>query len=135
MVVLSVSCGTTRNQNSSLPATLELLGSKWKLTEIIERADLVTLFPNKIPELNFSSEELRVSGNNGCNNISGTFNLEADGKIQFGPLISTKMFCPGDGERIFMETIELVKNARINSDVLELTDGEKVLMRFNKETQ
>lgn len=130
MVIVGISCNTTRNQGAAANLGMDMLSGNWKLTEIVKRTDLSTLFPKKIPELNFNATDLRVSGNNGCNNISGAFTLAEDGKLQFGPMMATKMFCPGEGEGMFMEAIGKITSARLNEGVLEFTDGTDVLMKF-----
>ena len=47
----------------------------------------------KIPELDFGEQGF-VSGNTGCNQISGQASV-TDNTLMLGPLASTRMYCPG----------------------------------------
>jgi heat shock protein HslJ len=47
----------------------------------------------KIPELDFGEQGF-VSGNTGCNQISGQASV-TDNTLTLGPLATTRMYCPG----------------------------------------
>ncbi len=67
------------------------LNGKWIL-EKIGNDKIVTADYNKLPELQFDLSKNIVGGNDGCNRVSGT--MEVQGKrIQFGALAGTKMAC------------------------------------------
>lgn len=101
-------------------AVTELSTSSWELAEIngkpIKKEDFA-----KIPVLNFDKTENRVSGNSGCNSISGSFKVEED-KITFGPVAQTKMFCQGSGEDQFMTGFNTVQKFKLGKK-LDLYDG------------
>ncbi len=69
----------------------ENLNKKWKLEKIGNNSINPGEY-NKVPILEFNLSEDKLSGNDGCNNIGGK--IEVQGKrIQFSPLLSTKMGC------------------------------------------
>jgi heat shock protein HslJ len=83
-------------------------------------------------EINFG-EDGRVSGVAGCNSFGGPFTYES-GKIDVGPLLSTKMMCPPalmDMETKLLGRLEAVEQAALTDDgALELTgDGGRLLLR------
>ena len=80
----------------------------------------------------FDLNASRVSGNTSCNSFSSSLEIE-DGNMLFGDLITTKMFCEGEGEQSFLETFQRVNKYNIsNTGELLLMEGEIVLMKFNK---
>ncbi len=72
----------------------------------------------------FATAEDRVVGNGGCNQISGAFTLEAD-KLDFAPLMTTKMACAAGGEleSYFLIALGGVAGYRIAGNTLELLDA------------
>ncbi len=101
-------------------AVAELSTSSWELAEINEKPIDKQDFA-KIPTLNFDKTESRVSGNSGCNSMSGTFKVEED-KITFGPIMGTKMACEGTGENQFMTAFNTVQKFKLGKK-LYLYDG------------
>ena len=101
-------------------AVTELSKSSWELAEIngkpIDKLDYA-----RIPTLSFDAAESRVSGNSGCNSMSGTFKVEED-KITFGPIMGTKMACEGTGENQFMTAFNTVQKFKLGKK-LYLYDG------------
>ncbi|MGO1544946.1 MAG: META domain-containing protein [Gulosibacter sp.] len=43
------------------------------------------------PNLSFTSGE--VAGTDGCNRLSGTWEYDPNGRIKFGPIAATQMYC------------------------------------------
>lgn len=102
-------------------AVAELSAGSWELKEINGKSIDKTDFA-KIPELNFTKEENRVSGNSGCNSMSGTYKIEED-KITFGPIAGTKMACEGTGENQFTTAFNTVQKFKLQGKTLKLYDG------------
>ena len=68
-----------------------------------------------------TSSEGRVSGNLGCNNFFGTYELEQGMRIRFSPLGATMMACPNMGtEDRLNEILQTVDNYRVQNGVLSL---------------
>lgn len=65
----------------------------WALVEMDGTALETSEFPKGVPTLELQMKENRAMGNGGCNQFSGQFTPRHD-KLNFGPLVSTKMACP-----------------------------------------
>jgi heat shock protein HslJ len=127
-----VSCDSTKsamNKSATLDGT-------WELNYITgPRIAFDGLYPNTKPTIVFDLKENRVSGNNSCNSYSG--NLLIDGnKINFkdAKMISTMMACQGEGENVYMRTIEKIDSYSISEDgkTLNFIMGDIAMMRFEK---
>jgi heat shock protein HslJ len=66
----------------------------------------------------------RISGSDGCNRMSGSYEVEED-RIAFGQTLSTRMACPGTGEveQGFRAALKDASRWRITADRLELFDA------------
>jgi len=107
-------------------AVTELSKSSWELAEINGKPIDKQYFA-KTPTLNFDKAESRVSGNSGCNSMSGTFKVEED-KITFGPIMGTKMACEGSGENQFMTAFNTVQKFKLGNKLYFYDGtGNKVL--------
>lgn len=86
----------------------------------------------RIPYINFNIADKTFSGNSGCNSIRGKFTTDGN-YIGFDKnFISTKMACPGSNEIAFLSALLKINRYSINKDMLELGQGEIVLMKFNR---
>ena len=111
------------------------LGGEWILQSIAGEKDPGKIYSeSRMPALLFDAAKLSVSGNNGCNRISGKYTLPGEQKIKLGPLMSTKMACPdiGNGETIFMEAIAKCNSFSVDGATLILKDEDKEVMKFAK---
>ncbi len=118
-----------------LADAMNLINGKWALQSLAGQSNLGSLFANKMPALQFDTESMRVSGNNGCNSLSGPLRIEAGNKISFGQLAGTKMACPGQGESVFMDALNKVTNFKVDDGVMKLLAGGQELMSLVKDTQ
>lgn len=93
-----------------------------------------TLYP-EIPTLVYEAKESRLSGKNGCNNYTGTVRFD-NNNITFpeAGLVTTRMFCPGDGEKVFMKALQASNRYNVSTDgkTLTLLTGDIAVMRFGK---
>ena len=112
------------------------LEGNWELTYISgPRIAFDGLYPNQKPNITFNLKEDRVMGKNSCNNYSGT--IKVDGTtIHFDDqgMISTKMFCEGEGENTYMNTLKKINAYSISDDgkTLNLLTGDVEMMRFER---
>lgn len=83
----------------------------------------------KTPGLNFNLRKERVSGNSGCNQLTGGIDLQGQ-EISFDKLASTKMACQGtmEFETNFLKALDKVKNYEISQGELRLSSKDSVLM-------
>src|SRR3954471_17603848 len=91
----------TQSNDSNTPVTMipasfkfqsgNPLNGKWRLIPVLP-SDTAT---GRIPMLIFILDSKRVAGNTGCNNFSGTFNIDNNNLTFNHDFVSTKMACPG----------------------------------------
>lgn len=101
---------------------------KWKLVPAMP-SDTAT---GKVPFLNFAMDSKRVTGNTGCNNFSGTFNIDKNSLTFNHDFISTKMACPGYDEAAFERSLLRTNNFEINGDTLCLKENATPLSYWVK---
>lgn len=142
--LLVFSCKT--NQALSLPELVKedqvrqvvenQLKGKWVLDYMtpVGGKDVNKLFQIQKPYLNFVDEN-KVAGNNGCNNIAGSYSVE-DNKIHFDTdnFRSTRMFCEGVDETAFPKVLKTINRFTIidNGQKLMLLTSDIVSMTFVK---
>lgn len=68
------------------------ISEKWVLDYIGNQPVDAAQFPAGIPYVQINSNTQRISGFDGCNQFTGTGNIEGD-RIRFGALASTRKFC------------------------------------------
>lgn len=115
----------------------KLFGS-WELIAIhtTDTADkkVEELFPGKKPTLNFEGN-LMVYGNDGCNNLTGEYEMKDNNGIAIGDkLASTRMFCEGVSDFAFTKGLSEVTNYEITESALLFKKGDKVVMEFKQVT-
>ncbi len=112
------------------------IAGNWELTYISgPKIAFDGLYPNAKPTITFDEKENRVSGKNSCNNYSGKFTKDGNNlNIDENAMISTKMFCEGNGERTYMDALGKVNAYTLtdNGKTLNLIAGDVEIMRFTK---
>ncbi|RZJ72188.1 META domain-containing protein [Flavobacterium sp.] len=131
ILVLISSCKSGKPAEPQFTKTGALDGN-WVL-EFVSGGDMQTLYPGNAPTLFVDLKQNRASGKNGCNNYSGPITVVGN-RLNFSEnMISTKMFCPGEGEKTYMNAIQKVNAFDIGTDgKLVLISGDIVVMRFVK---
>ncbi len=91
------------------------------------------LYPDIKPTLAFNTKLKQVAGNNSCNGYSAKYSMEGEA-ISFGePGPATLMFCPGEGEQVFLKTMASVNKFNFDKDgKLQFLMNEVPVMRFKK---
>jgi heat shock protein HslJ/peptidoglycan hydrolase-like protein with peptidoglycan-binding domain len=75
----------------------------------------------------------KVSGTTDCNNFFGSYKLASDGRISFGDISSTKMYCEGSQESEFVSA--LAKGGRAilgGNSTLQVMQGDGSILYFTK---
>ena len=115
----------------------DLGGTDWETTAFNNgKQAVVGLLEGTTLTANFS-EDGAVSGNSGCNNYTGEYEVKG-GQITIGPLASTMMMCsdpPGimDQEGQFIAALESAASYQIEGNVLELrTKDDALAALFNR---
>jgi copper homeostasis protein (lipoprotein) len=125
---LGVSPGETCGARASVS---ELENNYWKLISLGDRPAPV-LEGRREPHLVFHSEDGRVTGTGGCNQLNGGYEIDGD-SISFGRMASTMMACADgkDADRALLAALETAETFRKTAHHLELVDGEgNVVARF-----
>nr|WP_315150248.1 META domain-containing protein [uncultured Flavobacterium sp.] len=138
ILVLAVSClalMSCKSSQSSMKTTASLDGT-WQLNYITgPRIAFDGLYPDKKPTISFDLKENKVSGNNSCNQYFGTLKIDGN-KINFkdAKMGMTMMACPGNGENVYMKTLEKIEAYTLSKDgkILNFMMGEVEMMRFEK---
>ena len=130
--MISSSCNSSQ---TAMKTTASLEGN-WELNYISgPRIAFDGLFPSKKPTIAFDLKENRVSGNNSCNQYFGKLQIEGN-KINFKDAMMgmTMMACPGEGDKIYMKTLEKIDSYAISDDgkTLNFIMGDIAMMRFMK---
>lgn len=134
-LVLATICIVLMNTCSSKQQVVydQALTGSWELEYITgPRITFDGLYPNRRPEVHFNAMEKRVSGNTGCNTFNGGYTAEGDSLSFAKNMIMTRMFCEGNGEQVFISTLEKVTSYSLSDDKLGFYAGEIELMRFHK---
>lgn len=92
------------------------------------------LFKIQMPYLTFV-DEVNVAGNNGCNNIAGSYNADEE-VIHFDVdnFKSTRMFCENFNDEAFISILKTINRYQINDDgkTLVLLTSDILSMSFKK---
>jgi heat shock protein HslJ len=126
-----ISCNSVKTANSQKAA----LQGAWELNFISgPRIAFSGLYPDNKPTITFNLKDTSVSGKNSCNSYAGKLNAD-ESKINFKePMMVTKMFCPGEGENVYMNTLQKIDSYSVSEDgkTLNFIMGDIVMMRFEK---
>jgi heat shock protein HslJ len=116
-------------QNSETLVKAPLEETHWSLVELMGKPISDTP-ERKEMYLVLHKDQNRVEGNGGCNAFSGTYVLK-NNEISFGPLVSTKVFCPAlQYENDFFKALSTANHYYLKNDTLSLTRGK--IMRVAK---
>jgi uncharacterized lipoprotein YbaY/heat shock protein HslJ len=97
--------------------------SRWRLVRI-GRSPVSLSGRQREPWIELDSNSKRLTGSGGCNRVSGPYRLGRS-TLHFGPLISTKMACPGtETEAAFFRALGATRSYRIRGRALELLDDQ-----------
>ncbi|UIR54951.1 META domain-containing protein [Sphingobacterium sp. SRCM116780] len=112
--------------------TANALSGTWELDYISgPRIAFNGLYPNSKPTITFDLASNKVSGNGSCNTYNTNFKTD-DHKINFGPIMSTKMGCGGSGEQVYFSTLEKINTYSVDGQTLTFIMGDIAMMRFHK---
>lgn len=88
-------------------------------------------FMKELPQIEINTTEMNFSGSGGCNRINGIIEVKGN-SIKFDRIISTRMMCPGTGERDFLAALQNVNAWSIEKNKLYLIQDGKTVIVFKK---
>jgi len=104
-------------------------GRRWVLTEM-KGVPVQLSGGRRDAYINFDAVEKRFTGNGGCNQVSGSYNLDKN-DLHFGEVISTKMSCEDiQFENTFLSTLNSIDRYEQRGNDLLLKRKKEVLLRF-----
>lgn len=111
------------------------LEGTWQLNYITgPKINFDALYPDKKPTISFDVQNSKVAGHNSCNQYFGALIVDGE-KINFknAKLGMTMMACEGDGDSLYMETLQKTETYTITDEgkTLNLLLGNVVMMRFS----
>jgi heat shock protein HslJ len=126
----------TTGRDAGIPATADdLQDQSWELKSLSTDggADLTAVSKTDPATASFSATE--ISGTTGCNQYSGSYDLEDGGAISFGTMATTKKACSddlNDQEQAFLSGLSNAAHAVIADDetLQFLDDSDVVIMVF-----
>lgn len=126
LLILFFSCGSNQENKSGLEDTDQESAENIELSGnyLIQKIRAQNVSSEQI-ELKFDSITQEVSGNAGCNRFSSGYDRSGI-RINFKPLVSTKMYCEGKME---MESAITEVLPEISQMILQ--DGELIFMNEN----
>lgn len=110
-------------------STENLTSTPWELSTIKGVGAAKVNYPNGLPSAIFTTDG-KINGHGGCNRYGGSYTLDANGKLTLGQMISTKMFCEGVAEDVYMKAISTADGAKIKGNNLVLLHGDEEVMTF-----
>ena len=110
-----------------------LENTRWKLTELNGEAISVENEKQR-PHILLEPANQQVRGFGGCNSFNGAYEIKSD-HVRFRNMLATLRACAdqsmNERERKFMAALDAATTFRLKGDILELSDGSKVLARFS----
>lgn len=98
---------------------------------VVESVDGIKPQGEEVAFIRFDNSTKQIFGNNGCNSINGTYNVNAaDSTLSFGNLITTMRYCPIDDNSDVKIVNALNNSARFIS---QATDSLYTITIFNNQ--
>ncbi len=132
---VDLTVGRRSYSGCGLPAgQIALLQDIWVLTELNGKPVMAGETPREQPRLDIRLTQGQVSGTTGCNQLSGSVRADTR-RIQFGPLITTRMAClddAGNREGDFLAILREPLTYRVGQGRLTLLRNDSAVMVFKK---
>lgn len=87
---------------------------------------------NEMPMLEILEGQKEVVGYTGCNQLNGQVSVEGD-NIYFEKLITTRMACPGNFEKRFLQALTSISEYKVVEEQLTLFRNGEEVMTFHKD--
>lgn len=110
------------------------LNGTWELNYISgSRIAFEGLYPDRRPTISFDIAGKKVNGNTSCNNYSGSVSVTNHHISLSGPLMMTKMACPGEGEAAYTGMLQKVTKWEItDGNTLSLLLEGVIVLRYTR---
>ncbi len=98
-------------------------GTSWTYFAYDIGDGVVQKLPNTSPTLSFEGDV--VSGSDGCNDFTGSYEISSGNMIEIGPLASTQKACEAD----VMAQADVIMSILADAFLYEKTSGDELFMR------
>ncbi|REH01719.1 META domain-containing protein [Flavobacterium aquicola] len=127
-----ISCSTQQKKLKTFS-----LDGTWELNYITgPKIAFGGLYPHKKPTIVFDVTNNKIAGNNSCNQYFGALLLDG-AKINFkdAKMGMTMMACEGNGDSLYMETLQKIETYTITDDgrTLNFLLGDIIMMKFSRQ--
>ncbi len=126
--LLAISAGVKPNTESLNKKTWSIsdLEGKWYL--LIDSENDTSNY--RFPEIQFDILQSRFSGTTGCNQMSGSF-IVTDSTLHINDkMITTRMFCPGYDETVFLQNLLKIDGYYFKNGCLMLTSKNAIISQW-----
>jgi heat shock protein HslJ len=114
---------------SSVSLDEPLEGTPWRLTQLDGQQVMAGADPKIDPTIQFDAGTQRVTGNGGCNSLSGGYKRSGTA-LRIGPLASTRRACIDAGRSMlegrFLAALEATAGYTVRGGQLTLLDGRSM---------
>ncbi len=122
------------NMSNSADTTSSSLGGTFVLTAMADLTSPVdSLYPNNKPVITIDQLSGTIKGNTGCNAFTGKVTITASNITVGENLVTTRMFCPGQGEQTFLAALKKVNRFSVDGEALTLYANAVMVLKFNRE--
>ena len=107
------------------------LSGTWDLSYVTGAEDFESIYSHKTPFITIDENENKANGNTGCNSFNSSL-VKINNNIKFSLPITTRMFCEGNGEALFLDALKKINRFAISDDgkTLNLLTGDIAVMRL-----
>lgn len=126
---IALGCSGVKNMKSTNNSDVKSIDNQWVLTKLGNQQ----MNADNPPTLWINLSKNHFSGFAGCNRMGGKITNEK-GKIHFGDIFSTKMYCENmEIEDKYLDALEKVTSFKVEGDKLFLSDeNNNVILNFVK---
>jgi len=123
----------SKNNNKALYDSAQArLNLDYKTASTVDTTAEPYKYWSRTPSVTLNASKLIFTGTTGCNSMSGSFNF-SNKDIQFGRnIVTSKMSCNEYDESKFLSALKKADNYTLNGGVLELKQGQTLLLTFKK---
>ncbi len=126
LLLFSFACSHSKKSanKDTVQDSSKLQSTYWKLYSLMGETISSDSIRNREPHIVFDKNG-RASGNAGCNQFTGSYQVSGKSQIAFGPMISTKMYCDDiKYESLFLDLLSKADNFLITGDTLSLRNKQ-----------
>ncbi len=124
----AISNSTSGKLNSENDTSINGL---WNLSEINGQIPEEGNYMTGIPNLEIKQADNKFTCNSGCNRTNGTVQIR-DSLITFSKFFSTRMTCPGTGEKEYISIMTSVDSYKIENGILNLKAAGKTVLKYTR---